>query len=100
MLAWSHGGAQRAVDLLLKEQLRHLHVSKLLERSRKPGDCVLTAPPELTTMVSVAKDRNVLYPDPPLGDEEVEILQSPERRIETPLQRLGADRTLGGQKIA
>jgi SLOG cluster2/TIR domain len=100
MLSWSHGGAQRAIDLLLKEQLRHLHVRRVLERSRKADDCVLTAPPELTTLVSVPKGSNVLYPDPPLGDEEVEIFGSPDRRIETPLQRLAADRTLTGQKVA
>jgi hypothetical protein len=100
MLAWSHGGAQRAVDLLLKEQLRHLHAGKLLERSRKPGDCVLTAPPELTTIISLPKGSNVLYPDPPLGDEEVEVLKLLDHRIETPLQQLAADRKLGGQKIA
>jgi hypothetical protein len=100
MLSWSHDGAQRAVDLLLKEQLRHLHVRKVLQQARKDGDCVLTGPPELTTLVSVAKATNVLYPDPPLGDEEIEVLKSLDHRIETPLQRLAANRTLSGQKIA
>jgi hypothetical protein len=100
MVSWSHGGARRAVDLLLKEQLRHLYVLKLLERSRNPGDIVLPAPPELTTVVSLPKGSNVLYPDPPLGDEEIEVLNSLGHRIETPLQRAAEARTLGGRKIA
>ena len=50
-VAWSDGGAQRAVDLLLKEQLRHLHVCKILAKARRPGDCVLWSPPELSTVV-------------------------------------------------
>lgn len=100
MVAWSHGGAQRSIDLLLKEQLRHLHILKILARSRKPGDVVLPAPPELTTVISLPKGREVLYPDPPLGDEEVEVLKSLDHRIETPLQRAAATRTLSEQKIA
>jgi TIR domain-containing protein len=83
MVAWSHGGAQRSVDLLLKEQLRHLHVRKLLESSREPGDFVLPAPPELTTITSLPTGGKVLYPDPPLGDEEVEVLKALDHRIET-----------------
>jgi len=53
MLAWANSGPERAVNLLLKEQLRHLHVTELLKRSSLPGDCVLASPPELTTIVSL-----------------------------------------------
>jgi hypothetical protein len=100
MVAWSHGGAQRAIDLLLKEQLRHLYVGKVLERSRKPGDCVLPSPPELNTVVSLPEGSKVLYPDPPLGDEEIEVLKALNHVVETPLQRAAADRAIGGMKIA
>jgi hypothetical protein len=57
-VAWSNGGAQRAVDLLLKEQLRHLYVRKVLARSQTPGDCVLPSPPELSTVVALPKGSN------------------------------------------
>src|SRR5262249_34947599 len=70
-VAWSDGGAQRAVDLLLKEQLRHLHVRKVLARARRPDDCVLWSPPELSTVVTLPTGSDVLYPDPPLGDDEM-----------------------------
>jgi hypothetical protein len=99
-VAWSHGGAQRAVDLLLKEQLRHLYIGKVLERSRKPEDCVLTSPPELSTVVSLPRSSKVLYPDPPLGDEEIEVLEALDHLAETPLQRAAADRAIGGMKVA
>jgi hypothetical protein len=99
-VAWSNGGAQRAVDLLLKEQLRHLYVRKVLARSQKPGDCVLPSPPELSTVVALPKGSNVLYPDPPLGDEEIEVLKPLDHKVETPLQRAAANRALNGKKIA
>lgn len=100
MVSWANGGARRAIDLLLKEQLRHLHIRKLLERSLNAGDVAMTAPPELTTLVSLPKGSNVLYPDPPLGDEEIEVLETQGHRIETPLQRAAQARTLRGRKIA
>jgi hypothetical protein len=99
-VAWSNGGAQRAVDLLLKEQLRHLYVRKVLARSQKPGDCVLPSPPELSAVVALPKGSNVLYPDPPLGDEEIEVLKPLDHKVETPLQRAAANRALSGKKIA
>jgi hypothetical protein len=100
MMGWSDGGAQKAVDLLLKEQLRHLHVRRMLGRSSKSGDCVLPMPPELTTVVHLPKGSNILYPDPPLGDEEIEILKPLDLVLETPLQRAAATRTLAKRKIA
>jgi SLOG cluster2/TIR domain len=99
-LAWSSEGAQRAVDLLLKEQLRHLHVDMLLKRAGKPADIVLTSPPELSTVVSLPKGGHVLYPDPPLGDEEIEVLKALDLRVETPLQRAAGNRAIGGKKVA
>ena len=99
-VAWSTGGAQRAVDLLLKEQLRHLYIRKVLARSRKPGDCVLWSPPELSTVVSFPSGSDVLYPDPPLGDEEIEVIRPLDHKVETPLQRAAQNRTLSGKKIA
>jgi hypothetical protein len=100
MVAWSHGGARRAVDLLLKEQLRHLYIRKILARSQTPGDCVLPSAPELSTIISLPKGSNVLYPDPPLGDEEIEVLKALDHRVETPLQRSAANRAISGKKIA
>lgn len=100
MLAWANSGPARAVDLLLKEQLRHLHVTELLKRSSLPGDCVLASPPELTTIVSLKMSSKVLYPDPPLGDEEIEVLKALDHKVETPLQRAAGERAIKGMMVA
>jgi hypothetical protein len=100
VVAWGAGGAQRAVDLLLKEQLRHLHSNRLLERQRQPEDCIRPTPPELATIVALPKERPILYPDPPLGDEELEVLAHLGHRVETPLQRAASRRSLSAKKVA
>jgi hypothetical protein len=43
---------------------------------------------------------SVLYPDPPLSDEEEEALAPLEKKLTTPLQRVGKHRVLDKQKIA
>jgi len=93
-LRWADGGAPKAVDLLLKETLRHLHVRLVLEQQKLDDDVVLSAPPELTTVVRIPRGATVLYPDPPLGDEEMDELKPLELRIETPLQRAAQSRRL------
>jgi hypothetical protein len=93
-LRWIAGGAARAVDLVLKETLRHLHVGLTLQRHQRPNDVVLSAPPELATLVRLAKGSTVLYPDPPLGDEEMDELACLGVTVETPLQRAADGRTL------
>jgi hypothetical protein len=98
-LRWSDDCAARAVDLVLKETLRHLHMRLVLKRSQQAGDVVLTAPPELTTLVRRPPGSVVLYPDPPLGDEELEELEPLGHRLETPLQRAAAGRALSGMAV-
>src|SRR5207248_4880563 len=51
LLAWKEGSAGRAIDLLLKELLRQIHVSCFLEATKRKSDHVLTTDPELATMV-------------------------------------------------
>jgi SLOG cluster2/TIR domain len=97
-LRWSDGCADRAVDLVLKETLRHLHVKKILER-QKGGAFVFTAAPELATVVRLPKGSSVLYPDPPLGDEELEELVPLGLQLETPLQRAAQGRLLSKMPI-
>jgi hypothetical protein len=63
MMAWASGGAQRAIDLVLKEQLRQLHARKLLQRSGGPADVLMTVPPELSTITSLPPRSTVFYPD-------------------------------------
>ncbi len=100
VVSWTSVGAQGAVDLLLKETLRRLHVQRLLRRQQAGSDHVLTAPPEAAKLIGLPSGATVLYPDPPLGDEELELLAPLRHQLETPLQRAGRDRRLQGRAIA
>lgn len=82
--------AQSVVDLLLREVLRHAYAEESLKQRRREGDVVLPAGPELVTIVHHRKEKEppvVLYPDPPLGPEELDVLARTGVRVETPLQR-------------
>jgi hypothetical protein len=78
------------VDLLLKESLRHQHALELLEQRKAPEDVVLPSSPELLTVVHLLASTPVLYPDPPLGHEELEVLRLAKIQAETPLQRFAS----------
>jgi SLOG cluster2/TIR domain len=99
-LRWAEGGAERAVDLVLKETLRHLHDRLVLDRQKRDGDVLLPAPPELSTVLRVPRAAFVLYPDPPIGDEEIEELEPLGLHLETPLQRAAQSRSLSKMVIA
>jgi hypothetical protein len=94
------GDPQKGIDLLLKETLRHLHGSALLDRWKQPGDLVFARPPELATLVGLEPGTTVLYPDPPVGVGEARRLQKANVRITTPFQRLAAEQSLKGRAIA
>lgn len=90
VIRWKAQDAQRVVDLLLREVLRHAYAEESLKQRKREGDVVLPAGPELVTIVHHRKEKDqpvVLYPDPPLGPEELEVLERSGVRVETPLQR-------------
>jgi hypothetical protein len=95
---WTAEGAADCVDLLLAESLR-VELTRL-ELGEDPRDRVLTSRPELATLIGLSADRPILYPDPPLGDEELELLAPLELDLSTPLQRVAKDRSLAGIRIA
>ncbi len=99
-LRWEAGAAERAVDLVLKETLRHQHARLVLAATRRADDFVLAAPPELATVVRLPKGSAVLYPDPPLGDEEMDELAPLDLKVETPLQRAAEGRALAKMPVA
>ncbi|MBS1911579.1 MAG: TIR domain-containing protein [Bacteroidetes bacterium] len=86
VIRWK-GQAQDVVDLLLRESLRHAYAKESLEQRKHEEDEILPAGPELVTIVHRDKNRPVLYPDPPLGPEELEVLGRTGVRVETPLER-------------
>ena len=98
--------ARRIIDRAVLEALRLKFNHAFLKNFAGPGEKVLAAPPEafnLATTDGVAP-AIYLYPDPPLGREELEILQalSPTSSFITPLTRLASNSHLSetGQIIA
>ncbi len=100
VMAWSAEGASRAVDLLLKEVLRIEHAKRLLQRQQQGQDVLLTSAPELVTLAGLPNGQRVLYPDPPLSDEEAEVIEPLGLQLQTPLLRAAAQRQLVGREIA
>ncbi len=94
------GNPQSGVDLLLKETLRYLHTTLVLERAKLKDDVVFIRPPELATLVGLPPDTHVLYPDPPIGIGEARRLAKTKVDFATPLQRLALNQPLHGKKIA
>jgi hypothetical protein len=98
-LRWNDNVGQ-CVDLLLKETLRHLHTKAVLEQSSQAGDTVFLRPPEPVTLLGVAPESVILYPDPPLGVGELKRLSKTKLTFTTPLQRSGKERSLAGKLVA
>ena len=63
--AINRGAAVAAVDLVLKETLRHLHATALLTQVRQEGDFVSARPPELMSMAQARDFDAVLSPTHP-----------------------------------
>jgi hypothetical protein len=102
VIRWKAKDAQGVVDLLLREVLRHAYAEESLKQRKLEGDVVLSAGPELVTIVYYRKDKDqpvVLYPDPPLGSEELEVLERSGVRVETPLQRYALAHDLRSRNI-
>lgn len=67
------------IQALLSESLRIQLWRRLAGRIAQKDDCLLTRPPELSDLALVAagqsdRRRRVLYPDPPLSTEEIDLL--------------------------
>lgn len=90
VIRWKANDAQGAVDLLLRESLRHAYAEESLKQRKREGDVILPSGPELVTIIHHRKETDqavILYPDPPLGPEELVVLERTGVRVETPLQR-------------
>jgi hypothetical protein len=102
VIRWKAQDAQCVVDLLLREVLRHAYAEESLTQRKREGDVVLPAGPELVTIVHHRKEKDqpvVLYPDPPLGPEELEVLERTGVCVETPLQRHALAHDLRGRSL-
>lgn len=101
VLRWAEGAARRAIDVLLKENLRQQLVRADLTQVQRQDDVIFPSAPELLTVVGLPQGSRVLYPDPPLGNEELQILLPVGVEVSTPLERFAKERcVLGGCAIA
>ncbi len=86
--------AQRVIDRAVLEALRFKHNRAVLDSIAEPDECVLPAAPEALTLATACADvdraKTFLYPDPPLGREELQVLQQlrPRARFLTPLTKV------------
>ena len=87
------------VDSLLRETLRHAYADEMLRQRARPGDDILPSGPELVTVVHRDKAKPVLYPDPPLGTEELAVLSLAGVTVETPLERHAKAHDLRAQQL-
>lgn len=91
------------LNLLFRTALDMYHEQKLLEGIKDEETSVLPFPPEAFSF-SIVNDtkEKVLYPEPPLGQEEIEILQAirPKTCFYTPMQYLANGIDLKEKKVA
>ena len=98
-----NGDWRPVLNLLFRTALDQYHELSLLDNLSDADTSVLPFSPEAFSLSVVDKaKRKVLYPEPPLGPEEVEILQAirSETKFYTPMQYLAKDVDLNGKKVA
>ena len=87
------------VDSLLRETLRHAYAEEMLRQRARPGDDIVPSGPELVTVVHRDKAKPLLYPDPPLGTEELAVLSLAGVTVDTPLGRHAKAHDLRAQQL-
>ena len=91
VVRWN-GCAEEVVDLLLRETLRHVYAWASLEKRKREDYEVFPVCPELITIVDHEKGKRILYPDPPLANEELAVISKTDITVETRLERHATDR--------
>ena len=98
-----NGEWRPVLNLLFRTALDMYYEQKLLDGIKDEETSVLPFPPEAFSfsIVNDTKDK-VLYPEPPLGQEEIDILQAirPKTFFYTPMQYLAKDIDLKDKKVA
>lgn len=100
VIRWNYGSppeveARRVIDRAVLEALRFQHNRAVLANLAEADDHILSAPPEALILAAEPEGelpKTYLYPDPPLGREELEVLHRlrPKVHFITPLTRLAA----------
>lgn len=94
--------ARRIIDRAVLEALRFKFNRAYLKGFAQSDDVVLAAPPEAfnLSMKGVHSKTSYLYPDPPLGREELEVLNAldPSSIFTTPLTRMASSLALANPR--
>ncbi len=85
--------ARAIVGMAIREALRYQHNLAVLRPWKQSADVVLGTSPELLTIGLMARPlKRVIYPDPPLGNEELDVINlvADETTFLTPLSEIAA----------
>jgi len=97
VIRWN-GRPQDVIDLLLLETLRHAYAEESLKMQMREGDDIFPGSPELVTIVG-GEYKLILYPDPPLGSEELAVLEATGIQVQTPLERHAIENNLRDRSL-
>ena len=90
------------ICLLLRTALDKYYEERYLEKFKLADSKIIPMMPEFINIGKVDGVNQILYPEPPLGNEELEVVkrQFPTITFNTPSQIFSASRFLDGKKIA
>lgn len=96
------GNWDEVICLLLRTALDKYYEERYLENFSQANSKVIPMMPEFINIGKVDGVNQILYPEPPLGNEELEVVkrQFPTITFKTPSQIFAASRFLEGKNIA
>lgn len=102
-----HGDWRPVINLLLRTAIDYIYESQLLESLCDEHSDYLPYPPEAHSLSVLKEDKEVVfYPEPPLGNEELEVLNAiskqmkTEKRFKTPMEQRACENKLNDAQIA
>lgn len=96
------GNWDEVICLLLRTALDKYYEERYLEKFSQANSKVIPMMPEFINIGKVDGVNQILYPEPPLGNEELEVVkrQFPTISFNTPSQFFSASRFLEGKNVA
>ena len=96
------GNWDEVICLLLRTALDKYYEERYLENFSQANSKVIPMMPEFINIGKVDEVNQILYPEPPLGNEELEVVkrQFPTITFNTPSQIFSASRFLEGKNVA
>jgi len=102
-----HNDWRPVINLLLRTAIDYIYESQLLESLCDDHSTYLPYPPEAHSLSILGDDKTtVYYPEPPLGNEEMEVLSSiaekmtTKKTFKTPMEKQAAANKLNEPQIA